>query len=538
LNRVVFGFFTSAFLFGANGAASAAPGPTGCSALSGQFVGDVVSGNTSATGFSAGDVVTLTVTTAGGFASISLTGSTSGSLLMPAKTVGSRTYTVPADTTETLTIGGVTDGIDAAASYSWSCTPGSGSTGGNTDSGKLDNVQEQGSTVVGQTSGANISGSVNGAIDNALNQPAPASSEPISSEPMGREEFADYYASSAWHVKSKESEAYREMYKLGLDEFDSQTKRGFVLYRASGGGYRPVWQPSTASQFSAEPRSNVSDRAEEAFAALGYAAVNKAPSRRAPEFVPQWSTWADVRGTGFEQSDSRVFKGTQVNATAGLNYKIRPNLVVGLFGGYENFDYEFASLTGRLKGDGGTVGTYAGWQITPTLRWKGMVGWTGLGYDASAGTAAGSFDGSRWLFSTGLTGSHRVASFILEPSADVFAIWERQTAYTDTLGVLHDARSFSSGRVSLGGKAIAPGQGLWGATPYLGLYGDWRFASNDAQPAAVPFAGIGEGWSARVTGGLNMRVFTTGSLALGAEYGGIGADYKLWTGNARLTLPF
>ncbi len=509
----------------------------GCSALNGSFTGNVVSGNTSSTGFSAGDVVTLTVSTAGTFASISLMGSDSGSLLMPGNTVGTRTYTVPAGTAETLTIGGVTDGIDAAASYSWSCVSGGGSTGGKTDSDKLDNVQNAGSVVVANTSGANISGSVNGAIDNALNQSESASSGSMSSTPMGREEFADYYASSAWHVESKESESYREMYKLGLDVFDSETKRGFVLYRAPR-GYKPVWQPSTASPFAAERRSNVSDRAEEAFAALGYASVNKAPSRVAPAFVPQWSTWADVRGTGFEQSDSSVFKGTQVNATAGLNYKIRPNLVVGLFGGYENFDYEFASLTGRLKGNGGTVGTYAGWQITPTLRWKGMVGWTGLGYDAKAGSAAGSFDGSRWLFSTGLTGSYRVAAYIIEPSADVFAIWERQTAYTDTLGALHDARSFSSGRVSLGARALAPAQGLFGATPYLGFYGDWRFASNDAQPAAAPFAGIGEGWSARVTGGLSMRVFTTGSLSLGGEYGGIGADYKLWTANVRLNMPF
>ncbi len=536
IRHTVFSVCISGFLIGANGAASAAPA-AGCSALSGSFTGNVVTGNTASAGFSAGDVVTLTVSTAGSFTSISLMGSVAGSLLMPGNTVGSRTYTVPADTAETFTIGGVSDGIDASASYSWSCVPGGSGSGGKTDSDKLDNVQNAGSAVVANTSGANISGSVNGAIDNALNQPAPASSEPISSEPMGREEFADHYAWSAWHVKSKESEAYLEMYRLGLYEFDRQTKLGFVLYRTPT-GYLPVRQPSTASPFAAERRSNVSDRAEEAFAALGYASVNKAPLRAAPSFTSRWSTWADVRGTGFEQSDSSLFKGTQVNATAGLNYKIRPNLVVGLFGGYENFDYEFASLTGRLKGDGGTVGTYAGWQISPTLRWKGMVGWTGLGYDASAGTAAGSFDGSRWLFSTGLTGSHRVATYIIEPSADVFAIWERQTAYTDTLGALHDARSFSSGRVSLGGRALAPGQGWFGATPYLGLYGDWRFASNDAQPAAVPFAGIGEGWSARVTGGFNMRVFTTGSLSVGGEYGGIGADYKLWTGTARLTLPF
>jgi hypothetical protein len=35
-----------------------------------------------------------------------------------------------------------------------------------------------------------------------------------------------------------------------------------------------------------------------------------------------------------------------------------------------------------------------------------------------------------------------------------------------------------------------------------------------------------------------MRVFKVGSLSLGGEYGGIGADYKVWTGKTRLTVPF
>ena len=214
------------------------------------------------------------------------------------------------------------------------------------------------------------------------------------------------------------------------------------------------------SQFAAERSSAVSERADEAFAALGYAAVGKAP-RQAPVFASRWSTWADVRGSGFEQSDSRVLKGTQINATGGITYKLRSDLVVGAFAGYENFNYDFASLTGKLKGNGGTIGTYAGWQITPTLRWKGMIGWTGLGYDASAATASGNFDGARWLVSTGLTGGYRVARIHRRAqSADIFAIWERQTGYTDNLGVAHDTRNFSTGRVSLGGRALAPDAGM------------------------------------------------------------------------------
>jgi hypothetical protein len=531
MRRIVFGVLASGFLFSANSAALAS---AGCTALNGAFTGGAVSGSTSGTGFSVGDTITLTVTAAGGGDALGLYDNTSHSpLLLSTNAVGTRTYVVSADTADNFIISGTQ--ANAGSNFSWSCTAGGGSKTGTTDSQKLTNVQTQGSTVVSNTSGANISGSVNGAIDNALGQQSTAPSQTTSVAGLSRSEFAEIDARQSAGLAWKYLPSWSQAHLIAASGayYDAMTRSGYVAVRA-GSGY--VWQ-TPSQRFAAEQPSTLRSRADEAFTALGYAAVNKAPPLAAPVFAPQWSTWADVRGSGFEQSDSSVLKGTQVNATAGLNYKVTPNLVLGLFGGYESFDYEFASLTGKLKGDGGTVGTYAGWQITPTLRWKGMVGWTGLGYDATAGAAAGSFDGSRWLFSTGLSGSYRVAAYIIEPSADVFAIWERQTAYTDTLGALHDARSFSTGRVSLGGKAIAP-QWVAGVAPYLGFYGDWRFSSDNALPAAAPFTGIGDGWSARVTGGLNMRVFTTGSLALGGEYGGIGADYKLWTGNVRLTMPF
>ena len=294
----------------------------------------------------------------------------------------------------------------------------------------------------------------------------------------------------------------------------------------------------TRSQFAPERTSNVKERTDEAFAALGYASVNKAPSRVSLP-VRLWTPWVDVRGTGFDQSGSASLRGSQINAMAGLNYRFRHNAVVGVFAGYENFNYDFTSLSGRLKGEGGTVGVNAGWAITPTLRWKGMIGWTGVGYDATAASARGSFSGSRWMVSTGLTGSYRVSTYMVEPSVDVLALRERQTAYTDDLGVAHASRSFSSGRVAVGGRVLAPLMRFThGFTPYAGLYGDWRFASNDAQPAAVYDSGIGDGWSARVTAGLSTQVWSRGTLSFGGEYGGIGANYKTWTGNARLSMPF
>jgi hypothetical protein len=62
-----------------------------------------------------------------------------------------------------------------------------------------------------------------------------------------------------------------------------------------------------------------------------------------------------------------------------------------------------------------------------------------------------------------------------------------------TLGTLQAENSFSTGRVSAGGKVTAP-------------------------------------WSASVGDG--------GTLAIGGEYGGIGAGYGVWTANARALWAF
>jgi hypothetical protein len=75
-------------------------------------------------------------------------------------------------------------------------------------------------------------------------------------------------------------------------------------------------------------------------------------------------------------------------------------------------------------------------------------------------------------------------------------------------------------------------------SPYAGLYGDYRFSTDNALPAGLPVVGIGDGWSARLTGGVAYTAAGGASLSLGGEYGGLGASYKIWTGNVRASMPF
>jgi hypothetical protein len=238
-------------------------------------------------------------------------------------------------------------------------------------------------------------------------------------------------------------------------------------------------------------------RVDDGFGALAYAGPTKAPPIRVGE-PKDWFGWAEVRGATLDHWGSSavpgatMLYGSQVNLLAGLSRKFTPNFLIGVLGGYETFDYRSDALLGRLKGDGWTVGSYVGWMITTGIRFDAAVAYSGIGYDGSAGTASGSFAGNRWLVASGLTGTYQTYGIRIEPSARIYALWEHENAYTDTLGTLQTARDFATGRASGGVKVSYPV--AWSATtslaPYFGVYGDYYFNSDSAgapAAAAIPF---------------------------------------------------
>ena len=144
------------------------------------------------------------------------------------------------------------------------------------------------------------------------------------------------------------------------------------------------------------------------------------------------------------------------------------------------------------------------------------------------------------LASTSLTGNYKYNVYIVEPSAKIYMLWESEKAWTDSLGTLQPSRNFSAGRTALGAKVARPFEvsNGWTLSLYAGLYGDWRFQTDSAIPTATPVANIGTSWSGRVTGGLAAKAAGGSMLSLGGEYGGLGANYKIWTGNVRASMPF
>lgn len=314
---------------------------------------------------------------------------------------------------------------------------------------------------------------------------------------------------------------------------------------------------SYAGRASPRARGTPTARIDDAFASIDRQAVRKAPPRWREQ--KQWLLWTEVRTTGVDRWSSATnaagvnqvsgssLYGTQVNALLGLTYKISPTLLIGAVGGWETFNYTQQDINGRLKGDGWTMGAYLGWLISPTLRYDTAVTYSGIGYQGSAGTAQGNFTGQRWMFATGLTGAHKIGSLMLEPSLRVYALWEHQDAYTDTLGTLQGTHDFASGRASGGLRAAYPV--TWGIneivlTPYLGVFGDYHFSQVNAAPLAgmvepsLASTPLLQGWSARATGGLGSKFVNGSALLLGGEVGGLGSNTRIWTFSAKARMPF
>jgi hypothetical protein len=384
-----------------------------------------------------------------------------------------------------------------------------------TDSARLRSLQVLVTPMVAQTSGQAISNAVDSAISEGFN----GGGTFIGSNGGGiRMNFAADPEEQGPELAARAGELF-----TGADQSLAQDSRGF----------------------SSRPPSS---RIDDSFSSLAYAGPPKAPPVNVAE-LREWLGWVDVRGATLDHaggtsaiSGTNVLNGKQINALAGLTHKFTSNFLMGVLGGYETFDYRSEALQGRLKGDGLTVGSYLGWMILPNIRFDTSIAYSVIGYSGTAGLAGGSFTGNRWLATTGLTGTYVANGFEIEPSARVYALRERENAYTDTLGILQAARDFSTGRASSGLKLSYPVGWSTAAlfAPYFGVYGDFYFNKESAgilAPGAIPFAVL-DGWSARAVGGLTATLANGAQIAIGGERGGIGGNFALWTYRARASVPF
>ncbi|HVZ53571.1 MAG TPA: IPT/TIG domain-containing protein, partial [Pseudolabrys sp.] len=293
----------------------------------------------------------------------------------------------------------------------------------------------------------------------------------------------------------------------------------------------------------ADPGRPAGNRFDNAFGAFAYKPQATVPKARPPAFVEprQWFSWVDVRAVEtLRNSASDDFHGYQINAIAGLTRKLTPDLVIGALGGYENFSYSSDTLNGRLNGEGWTLGAYLGWNISKELRLDLGVARSQVDFNASSGMANASFPGNRWLVTGGLTGSLHWQGFDIQPSTRIYALWEHEGGYIDSLGIAQPERNFSGGRASAGTKVgrTYKWDNIGVFSPYVGLYGDYYFSEDDVAALPAGTEPLLQGWSARATGGVSLTLKQGPSLNLGVDLGGIASTTYIWSYRGQLRVPF
>ena len=171
-------------------------------------------------------------------------------------------------------------------------------------------------------------------------------------------------------------------------------------------------EQDSVNRFLASPDGGTR-RVDNDFSALGYAGLpTKAPPLAAtpPTLASDWLAWVDVRGSQFDRTASGSdLTGNQIDTIAGLTRRLSSDLLVGVLGGYEHFDYSSQALAGTLTGDGWTTGAYLGWRFAPNLRFDLAGTWSDILANDTASTAAGNFTGNRWLAASGITGTYPLA---------------------------------------------------------------------------------------------------------------------------------
>ena len=73
--------------------------------------------------------------------------------------------------------------------------------------------------------------------------------------------------------------------------------------------------------------------------------------------------------------------------------------------------------------------------------------------------------------------------------------------------------------------------------PYVGAYADYYFNNSNTVPLLLPNQFV-QGWSARLTGGLNFNVAGGAKISVGGELGGLGNDFLTWSARGRASVPF
>jgi hypothetical protein len=233
----------------------------------------------------------------------------------------------------------------------------------------------------------------------------------------------------------------------------------------------------------------------------------------------KWNVWMEGKLVGawdsLAQTNSTGFIGA-----AGVDYKVRPWLAVGMSVGVETFETKFGFNSVRLGSVGLSAVPYVGFRLSDNVFASAFVGLTQITYNSNPqlGDTA-NFTALRVMFGGSLFGQWQYGDWRVRPILSASYASESQVGYTDSLGNVVSGQTVTYGRVSAGpevGYTFWGPERTWSVQPYVLAKANLDFASSNAvllqgqsvvlRPGTLGSGSAGLGVDTRFSSGFYLRV--------------------------------
>ena len=236
----------------------------------------------------------------------------------------------------------------------------------------------------------------------------------------------------------------------------------------------------------------------------------------AAEGRQHFGLWADggYQHTKFD-NPLLPYEGNTEAGAAGFDYRVSKGIVVGVAGGYENWDINTDFDIGTLKTKGYTAAPYAVFDLGKYVTLGAAAGYSGLSSDEtrSAGTIRGSFDSKRWFGATALNGNYRGGNWLFNASFTYIYTDQKDDAYSETGAAGAGKVGQNTAKIAQGRLGIKIGYDIGGIAPYLAARIEHEFTHpGNAVVAGTAVTNDATGYV--LGGGLS---YTRGAISAGLE---------------------
>lgn len=233
----------------------------------------------------------------------------------------------------------------------------------------------------------------------------------------------------------------------------------------------------------------------------------------------KWNVWLEGRVVGawdsLAQTNASGFAGS-----AGVDYKFKPWLAVGMSVGVETYETKFGFNGVRLGSVGLSAVPYVGFRLSDNVFASAFVGLTQLTYNSNPqlGSTA-NYTALRVMFGGSLFGNWQAGDWSIRPILSGTYGSEAQAGYTDSLGNVVPGQTVSYGRLSAGpevGYTFHAPDNSWAVKPYVLAKANLDFASSNSsllqgqsvvlRPGTLGSGSAGLGVDSRFPSGFYLRV--------------------------------